>query len=212
MKIAKLCYDPSFCNTYVLGEEGEPALIIDPGYNHSGALNRYITKHHGGKILAIALTHGHFDHFAGMAEMEDLSSFPTFLSEEDYPCLTDAKKNASFDLSEPFLLKKDINPYFIEDEDEIKIGPYLFRVLHTPFHTKGSCCFYFEDEGILFTGDALFRLGVGRDDLPHAEPRSKQKSLAKIFALPKETKIYPGHGPSSSLAAETPYLRNYLLI
>ena len=80
MKIAKLCYDPSFCNTYVLGEEGEPALIIDPGYNHSGALNRYIAKHHGGKILAIALTHGHFDHFAGMAEMEDLSSFPTFLS------------------------------------------------------------------------------------------------------------------------------------
>lgn len=211
MKVTKLCYEPSFCNTYLLGEEGEPALIIDPGYNQNGALNRYLQKHHGGKILAVALTHGHFDHFAGMSEMEGLLSFPTFLSEEDYPCLGDAKKNASFYLAEPFLLKKDINPYFVEDEDEIKIGPYLFKVLHTPFHTKGSCCFYFEERGILFTGDTLFRLGVGRDDLPHAEPRSKESSLEKIFALPPKTKIYPGHGPSSTLGEEYPHLRNYLM-
>ncbi|HBS03193.1 MAG TPA: hypothetical protein DEA63_04975, partial [Firmicutes bacterium] len=65
-KVAKLCFDPSFCNTYVLGGEGEPALIVDPGYNKSGALNRYLNKHHQGKILGVFLTHGHFDHFLGL--------------------------------------------------------------------------------------------------------------------------------------------------
>lgn len=209
-KVAKLCFDPSFCNTYVLGGEGEPALIVDPGYNKSGALNRYLNKHHQGKILGVFLTHGHFDHFLGLNEMADPSSFPTFLCQEDEPCLEDPKKNASFFLATPWKLEKKISSYFLEDEDEIKIGTYRMKIIHTPFHTKGSCCFLLMGSPLLFTGDTLFRMGVGRDDLPWAEPRQKENSLRKLFALPDGLKILPGHGPSSTLGAERKHLPSYL--
>lgn len=211
MKVSKLNFHPSFANTYVLGEEGEPCLLIDPGYNQGGVLNRYVLKHHQGKTLAIVLTHGHFDHFYGLKDFEGLEDVPLFISEEDYPCLSDAKKNASFDLAEPFCLREDVSPYFLEDGDETKIGPFLFKTIATPFHTKGSICLYFEAEGILFSGDTLFKLGVGRDDLPHASPRDKDNSLRKLFTLPDSTLVYPGHGGKTSIGEERPYLNDYLL-
>lgn len=210
MKVTKLNYHPAFANTYVLGEEGEPCLLIDPGYNQNGVLNRYIEKHHQGKILAIALTHGHFDHFYGLKDVENLESIPLFISREDDACLNDPKKNASFDLAEPFSLTKDRSVYFLEDGDETKIGPFKFETLLTPFHTKGSICLYFKEEGILFSGDTLFKLGIGRDDLPHAAPKDKGASLAKIFALPEDTLVYPGHGGKTRIGDEKPYLNEYL--
>ncbi len=210
MKVTKLNYHPSFANTYVLGEEDEPCLLIDPGYNHNGVLGLYAKKHHQGKILGIVLTHGHFDHFYGLKDFEGLESIPLFMSEEDYPCLSDPKKNASFDLAEPFSLEKGASPYFLEDGDETKIGPFLFKTIATPFHTKGSICLYFEGEGILFSGDTLFKLGVGRDDLPHASPKEKASSLEKLFALPDETLVYPGHGAKTRIGDERPYLSDYL--
>ena len=210
MRIEKLCYHPSFCNTYVLGEEGEPCLLIDPGYNGNDVLGRYISKHHGRKILGIVLTHGHFDHFFGLQTLKVPEGTPVFLSEEDYPCLTDPKKNASFDLAEPFSLRKEICPYFLEEGDETSIGVFFFRTIATPFHTKGSLCLYFEREGALFSGDTLFKMGIGRDDLPHASPREKERSLRKIFALPSLTVVYPGHGPKTSIGDEKRNLDGYL--
>ncbi len=210
MKVAKLSYHPAFANTYVLGEEGEPCLLIDPGYNQNGVLNRYVEKHHQGKILALILTHGHFDHFYGLKDFEGLDNIPLFMSEEDFVCLGDPKKNASFDLAEPFSLEKEVSPYFLEDQDETKIGPFEFQTIATPFHTKGSICLYFKEDGIVFSGDTLFKLGVGRDDLPHAAPKEKERSLAKLFALPEETLVYPGHGGKTTIGDERPYLSDYL--
>ena len=206
----KLCYNPSFCNTYVIGEEGSPCLIVDPGFNENGCLNRYIAKHHDGKILAVLLTHGHFDHFAGLNFIDKTDNFPLFMSEEDAPCLDDPKKNASFYLSSSIVLKEAIQPYFVEDGDEITLGKYRFNVLTTPFHTKGSICFYFKEDALVFSGDTLFRLGVGRDDLPWADPRSKQDSLEKLFALPFQTKVAPGHGPMTSIEQEEKHFTDYI--
>ncbi len=210
MKVAKLNYHPAFANTYVLGEEGESCLLIDPGYNQNGVLNRYVEKHHQGKILALVLTHGHFDHFYGLKDIKGLESIPLFMSEEDFACLSDPKKNASFDLAEPFSLNREVSPYFLEDGDETKIGGFKFQTLATPFHTKGSICLYFKEEGILFSGDTLFKLGVGRDDLPHAAPKKKESSLHKIFALPEETLVYPGHGGKTAIGEERACLSDYL--
>ena len=154
--------------------------------------------------------HSHFDHFYGLKDFENLGNIPLFMSEEDFVCLSDPKKNASFDLAEPFSLDKDVNPYFLEDEDETKAGPFEFEAIATPFHTKGSICLYFKQEGILFSGDTLFKLGVGRDDLPHAAPKEKEASLKKIFALREDTIVYPGHGSKTTIGEEKPYLNDYL--
>ena len=83
----------------------------------------------------------------------------------------------------------------IFDEDDIK-------VIHTPFHTKGSVCYYFINNKLLFSGDTLFKMSVGRDDLPGAIPSKRRESLEKIKSLPIETKIYPGHGPNTVLKTE----------
>ncbi len=210
LNFAKLCYNQDFCNTYLLGEEGSPCLVIDPGFNENGCLSRYIAKHHDGKILAALLTHGHFDHFAGLNFFGKTDGFPLFMSEDDAPCLEDPKKNASFYLSSPIVLEKEIKPYYVDDGDEIALGPYHFQAMATPFHTKGSVCFYFKDGGILFSGDTLFRLGIGRDDLPWADPRSKRESLEKLFNLPPETKVAPGHGPMTTIGQEKKHLTDYL--
>ena len=132
------------------------------------------------------------------------------MSEEDFVCLSDPKKNASFDLASPFSLEEEISPYFLEDGDETRIDEYLFKTIATPFHTKGSICLYFGSEKALFSGDTLFKLGVGRDDLPHAAPKEKESSLRKVFALPDETIVYPGHGAKTTIGDEKPYLKDYL--
>ena len=203
MKIAKLCYDPSFCNTYVLGEEGEPCLLIDPGYNKNGCLNRFVKKHHGGKILAILLTHGHYDHFAGMGEIEGLEHIPLYFSQEDEICFGDPKRNASFSLrDEAITLGVPYDSVYCYDGQEVSLDGFSFRVIATPFHTKGSLCFYFPSDGVLFSGDTLFHLSIGRDDLPHAAPRMVGDSLRKLKALPPSTLLCPGHGPNSTLEEE----------
>lgn len=208
--ITKLCFDPGLCNTYIIGEEGSPCLIVDPGCNKNGCLNNYVCKHHAGKIKGVLLTHGHFDHFAGLNAFEKSDSFPLFLSQEDAPCLDDPKKNASFYLSSPIVLEKNVHPCFIEDGDWVNISGHLFEVITTPFHTKGSVCFYFPNEKTVFTGDTLFRLGIGRDDLPWADPKSKSDSLKKLFNLPLETKVAPGHGGMTTLSQEKKHLQAYL--
>ncbi len=210
MKIAKLNYHPSFANTYVLGEEGDPCLLIDPGYDRGNVLDHYIEKHHAGKTLGIVLTHGHFDHFYGLNDLLGLAKVPLFMSEEDFLCLDDPKLNASFDLAEPFALEKAVSPYFLEDGDETSIGPFSFKTIATPFHTKGSICLYFEEQGVLFSGDTLFKLGIGRDDLRHASPKDKERSLSRIFDLPDETIVYPGHGGKTTIGDERPYLESHL--
>ena len=216
MKIAKLCYDPSFCNTYVLGEEGEPALIIDPGYNHSGALNRYITKHHGGKILAIALTHGHFDHVLALGKLKrEYPDLKIAVSEKDAVYLSDGGERISgdialFDTGSFYNRLTSLLPVpgadiLLSDGDEIAD----FRVIGTPGHTKGSICLYSEKEKVIFTGDTLFSGSIGRTDMPGGSYRDICSSLTKLKALPGDTAVFPGHGPSTTIANEVknnPYM------
>jgi glyoxylase-like metal-dependent hydrolase (beta-lactamase superfamily II) len=201
MKIAKLNYQPDFCNTYVVGEEGGNCVVIDPGYNENHVLERYLQKHQK-KVLGILITHGHYDHIKGLGNFEGIDQIPVFMDELDFPCLTDTKRNVSTGLFDEPLILENIHPYPAEDEDEIKLGNWIFKVIETPFHTMGSVCYWLEDEAVLFSGDTLFHLGVGRSDLPGSCPRNQADSLHKLALLPPETKVYPGHGPSTSIGAE----------
>ncbi len=191
-----------FANTYIVGEEGEPCLVIDPGSNENHCLDRYIDKHHGGTVLAYLLTHGHYDHIYGLASLTHKA--PVFIHEADVGYLTDDRYN---------LLKglkiEGYEAHLLGDNETINIGGYRIKTIHTPFHTPGSVCFYFEKEKVLFTGDTLFHLSVGRSDLPGGNIKQMGSSLSKLRKLPDETKIYPGHESSSDIGTEkrlNPYL------
>ena len=101
---------------------------------------------------------------------------------------------------------EDLSAYPVEDEDEIKLGEYLIKVIGTPFHTQGSVCYYLEQEGILFSGDTLFYRGIGRYDLKGSCPRFKEESLRKLCSLKDDIIVYPGHGKKTKLGEEKAFL------
>lgn len=198
-------YDGGFwSNVYCLGEKGGPCVVIDMGDNRSDRIRKYISKHHS-QCLGILLTHGHFDHIFGLSQrtVNDQRA-PVFLHGQDIPCLSSPKRNASEELTgEPFVWEGDIQEIY--DGLELFEGPLSCQVLHTPFHTAGSCCFYFSSLGFCFTGDTLFHLGIGRDDLPGSAPRLRKDSLEKLKQLPSNITVFPGHGPKTTLKNELQY-------
>ena len=225
MNVQRFNFDQEACNTYVVGEPGQPCLLIDFGGNPGGRVVSYCAKHHG-FLAGVLLTHGHYDHIAGLANYEPDPNTRIVIHPEDEPFLYDPHLNCSDSLfGQEFILERELPLYLCEDEDEIllgarqgfdpegnpaPIGGYLVRVLRTPFHTGGSVCFYLPEEKVLFSGDTLFHGGVGRMDLPHAKPRLWRDSLRKLTKLPPETKVYPGHGPATTLGDElryNPYLQ-----
>ena len=211
MKVTRLLDSPDMGNTYILGEEGEPCLIFDLGDNRHHKIEAYVARHHG-KCLGVFLTHGHYDHIAGLNDLYPDWPAPIFIASEEEDFLYDPKLNASDTLfDDPLIASKDLPYYFFDDGDEISLGEVTVNCILTPFHTRGSTCFYLKEQGILFTGDTLFKGSIGRDDLPGALPRKTDDSLRKLLSLPKDTKIYPGHGPSSTLETElaiNPFLRD----
>ena len=126
---------------------------------------------------------------------------PLYIHYEDEENLKDSYLNCSDMGDEEIIVEQ--TPILIKDGDELNIlSEGLIRVIHTPFHTKGSVCYYLKDNNWLFTGDTLFKMSIGRDDLPGSIPSKRRESLNKIMILPKETKIFPGHGPNSVLEME----------
>lgn len=202
--INRLNYKADLANTYVVGFEGQPAFVIDPSYNKNGVLENYLSKHHSG-LLGILITHGHYDHILGLKDFKGLDKTPLFMGSDDIICLSDSKFNVSNELFDDPLILEGLNPYPLEDGDEIKLGTFIIKAIATPFHTRGSFCFYLEESKVLFSGDSLFHLGVGRSDLPGSCPREMEDSLAKLKALPDETVVYPGHGPKTLIGDEKRY-------
>ncbi len=198
-EVRTFCFHGAFCNSHLL-IKGEECLLVDPGFNEGHLLEKEIEKS-GKRLRAILLTHGHFDHFAGLRNWENLGQIPVFIAQEDERNLKDAHRN----VSEVFLgypIAVDVKPYLLEDEDEIRIGGFLLKVIATPFHTEGSVCFYLEDGGILFSGDTLFQGSIGRYDLPGSDPGKIVSSLEKLKKLPPAVAVYPGHGPKTTIKDE----------
>lgn len=175
-------------------------LIIDPGDDAD-----YVERIIGDKKLIpvqIIATHGHFDHIMAVTELKLAYNIPFCIHQDDEFLVKNMKSSAKhflgIETDPPPIIDEFLNP-----KSKIKIGDNYLKTIESPGHTPGSCCLYSKEENILFTGDLLFaRGGVGRTDFSYSDTGKLKKSLKKIFKLPPETQILPGHGRSSTLLEE----------
>lgn len=194
---------PIQTNAYLI-REGTDALLVDPG-----APDRRLESALDGLTLhAVVFTHGHYDHIGGGEEFIR-RNIPLFCSAEAAPCLTSPEKNLSPLVSGPFALSKGPNN-IVGEGDCIKAGSMEFSVMHIPGHSRGSIGLY--SDGHLFSGDVLFQGSIGRTDLPGGDMDILADSIrTKIYSLPQETKVYPGHGPVTTVGREmksNPFVRS----
>lgn len=197
-------------NCYVIYNRQNQAAVIDPG-DEGKRLLRKITES-GAEIAKILLTHGHFDHVGGGGIIQEKTGCEVYIHELDNELIEGPFKHMSA-LSKQYVSKEFASPKataFIKDGDTIEFGEIIIKSVHTPGHSKGSVIFL--ADGFMFSGDTLFRLEIGRNDLYGGSPSAQIESLRKINAVKGDYIVYPGHGEDSTLDYEkkyNPYLKAY---
>ncbi|MCR5402507.1 MAG: MBL fold metallo-hydrolase [Butyrivibrio sp.] len=155
------------------------------------------------KVDLILLTHGHFDHIGGVKKLKELSGAKAGCYIKEQALCGDPYLNCGNDYGMNVTVTPDI---FYEDGGLITAAGMTGKLLATPGHTSGSCCFYFEEDGILISGDTLFEESVGRTDFPTGSTSELINSVKeKLFCLPDETIVYPGHGEITTIGHEKLY-------
>lgn len=181
-------------NCYVISND-TCAILIDPAAEKQKIYSALNDK----KILAVVLTHGHFDHIALADEICEENKVPLYIHVDDAEMLDDPRKNASYLIPGNHIVCKTA-PTVFNGNDLLSFDDISFKVLHTPGHTKGSCCFVFDD--FIITGDTLFKNGIGRTDLYGGSMTDEYNSIMTLFNFDKDYVLYPGHGASTSLFRE----------
>lgn len=181
-------------------------LIVDPGDEADFILEQLQRQ----KLipLGIIATHGHFDHLMAVGEIQASFKIPLYIFKEDLFLVERLNETAEYFLgrSPKILLPKDIKYFKV---GELKINNFKFKIILTPGHTPGSCSLYFKDEKVIFTGDTLFKQGIGRYDFSYSSKQELKTSLEKIFLLPKKTIVYPGHGEITTIGEELGLLKTF---
>ncbi|MFA6130038.1 MAG: MBL fold metallo-hydrolase [Candidatus Omnitrophota bacterium] len=189
---------PMQVNCYILAcaEAGE-AIIIDPG-DQAPKIKTVLDRHKLRPAIVIN-THGHYDHIGG----DDEFGVCVYAHKQDLAMLENAGKNLSASFALPYKVRSEIK--VLEDKEIIKLDCLELEVLHLPGHTPGGIGLLMKkpQADIVFTGDTLFCRGVGRCDLPEGSQYLLNKSIEeKLFVLPGQTKVYPGHGPATTIGRE----------
>ena len=196
-------------NCYLLTDETTGmTAIIDPGFD-SPELVDAVNSIDYGKISAILLTHGHFDHFMGVGKIKSITNAPVYLHTDDISFPEDTSLNLAgvFMSVKPDQFSVDV---VVKDGDTINLGNLIIKVMHTPGHTIGSCCYCVNDA--IFTGDTLMKCSAGRTDFPTGSYPQLISSLVRLQNLPGDYRLYPGHGEQSTLEYErknNPFLRKH---
>ncbi len=200
MRIETLVVPPLDNNVYlVVDEASHQAAVIDTGLGARDLLAK--AESLGVKIIAILNTHGHADHTADDAPLKAATGAKLAIFEVDaYRLARNAKESKWFLPAPPPAVTADL---LLKEGTTVPVGGVVLETLHTPGHTEGSCCFYDEANGVLFSGDTLFAGSCGRTDTLGASPAKMKASLQRLAELPPDTKVLPGHGPATTIGKET---------
>ncbi len=192
MKIFSLPVGTLQTNCYVVASQKGRAFIIDPG--DEAAKIRALIEKNGLQPQFIVNTHGHIDHI----KADTALGLAVYIHEDDKTMVSGPENNymavffGSFDSVKPSRLLKD--------GDMVELDELSFRVIHTPGHTAGGICLY--GHGVLFSGDTLFKGGIGRTDIPGSDPAQMQASLKRLSQIDGQTIVYPGHGAETTVGRE----------
>lgn len=186
----------------VYDEESRRAVIVDPGDAEaviSGECRNLKIKPEG-----ILLTHGHFDHIMAADGLRKKWGAKIYACEKELEVLQDSSKNLVENYyREPYSLTPDVT---VKEGDVIELAGFSFKVMETPGHTIGSCCYYIEDQEVLFSGDTLFQLSYGRIDFPTGSARDMMASVKRLLReLPETVMVYPGHMDATTIGYEKKY-------
>ena len=181
-------------------ETGE-ALIIDPADSPSKIELKVNAM--GARPVAVLLTHGHFDHIMGVEAVREKYQIPVYACRQEEEMLREPSVNMTDQMGKSCSIRPDV---FLDDLQVFEAAGFSIQMIHTPGHTKGSCCYYLKEEGVLFSGDTLFCGSVGRTDFPGGSASQIRDSLHRLLAaLPDDTSVYPGHDTSTTIGYEKRY-------
>lgn len=185
-------------NCYILFDENtKETAVIDPGGDFP-EIESFIADNEL-KVKYIIITHGHGDHIGALRELKDYTNAVVCIHSEDNEMLKNSRMNYSAEMGYP-LVEMSADK-LLSDGDELILGGTKLSVIHTPGHSRGGICIYFE--GSLFSGDTLFACSIGRTDLEGGSMDEIIDSIkGKLLTLPEDTAVYPGHGPSSTILIE----------
>jgi hydroxyacylglutathione hydrolase len=185
-------------NCYIIAEDlSKEAAVIDPAGDF-GEIKKFIEENNL-SVKYILLTHAHGDHILALPELKEYSNAPVGVNAGDEDMLNNADVNMSgYFTSNPIEAGAD---FYLKDGDILELGDTKLEIIHTPGHTKGGVCVLFEKD--LMSGDTLFARGIGRTDLYGGDYDTLIKSIVnKLFVLPDDIQVHPGHGGSTTIASE----------
>ena len=203
LQLKSFTFNPFMENTYVLYDDSLEAVVFDPGCYEKHEQNELVgfIEEENLKVKYVINTHCHIDHVLGNAFIKNRFKVPLYIHEKEHAVLNSVSAYApnygfgGYEASQP--------DFYISEVDKIQFGNTELEILYVPGHSPGHVVFYHQDTGICIAGDTLFQGSIGRTDLPGGDHQTLLNAIKKnLFSLPEETKVYPGHGPVTTIGFE----------